>query len=127
MDIGYARLASDSVLLVEEAQCQLVMRARIDLRLRGGATGVRSARCESKAEHIGAGTTFEVACEWLSKISCETSFLWVSSGGEVMGMSGLVYVLDADDVMSDAGEIDWQEISNVSAEDAVLLYVRSEA
>ncbi len=45
----------------------------------------------------------------------------------MVGTSGLVYVLDADDVMSDAGEVDWQEISSVSAEDAVLLYVRSEA
>ena len=44
-----------------------------------------------------------------------------------MGMSGLVYVLDVDDLMSDAGEVDAQEISNVSAEDTVLLYVRSEA
>lgn len=47
--------------------------------------------------------------------------------GEVMGISGLVYVLDAEDVMSEFGEVDRQEISNVSAEDAVLLYVRSEA
>lgn len=65
MGIGCARLALELVLLAGEAQRQLVTRASIDLRLSGGATGVRSARLESTstAEYIGAGTTFGVACE----------------------------------------------------------------